>query len=49
MEPVPSASELVDFDTVIDDVIDDLPIAFAEQLGSVAIVVEEEPTVDQLA
>jgi len=49
MEPVPSASEPVDFDSVIDDAIDDLPLAFAEQLGSVAIVVEDEPTVDQLA
>ena len=49
MEPVPSASEPVDFDSVIDDTIDGLPIAFAEQLGSVAIVVEDEPTADQLA
>jgi predicted Zn-dependent protease with MMP-like domain len=48
MEPVPSATEPVDFDEVIDDAIDALPPAFAEQLGSVAIVVEEEPTVDQL-
>ena len=49
MEPIPSASEPIDFDTVIDDTIDDLPLAFAEQLGSVAIVVEDEPTADQLA
>jgi predicted Zn-dependent protease with MMP-like domain len=49
MEPVPSAPEPVDFDAVIDDAIDDLPLAFAEQLGSVAIVVEDEPTADQLA
>ncbi len=39
----------VDFDDVIDDVIDDLPEAFAAQLGSVAIVVEEEANPDQLA
>jgi predicted Zn-dependent protease with MMP-like domain len=39
----------VDFDAEIDDAIDRLPAAFAEQLGSVAIVVEDEPTPDQLA
>jgi predicted Zn-dependent protease with MMP-like domain len=50
MEPRPSPpDEPVDFDVVIDDAIDDLPLAFAEQLGSVAIVVEEEPTAEQLA
>ncbi len=49
MEPVPSPRESVDFDEVIDDAIDLLPLAFAEQLGSVAIVVEDEPTADQLA
>jgi predicted Zn-dependent protease with MMP-like domain len=49
MDPVPSPREPVDFDEVIDDTIDLLPLAFAEQLGSVAIVVEDEPTADQLA
>jgi predicted Zn-dependent protease with MMP-like domain len=49
MEPVPTSPEPVDFDEVIDDTIDLLPLAFAEQLGSVAIVVEDEPTADQLA
>ena len=49
MEPLSSAPGPVDFDETIDDVVDDLPPAFAEQLGSVAIVVEEEPTADQLA
>jgi predicted Zn-dependent protease with MMP-like domain len=49
MEPVPSPREPVDFDEVIDDAIDLLPLVFAEQLGSVAIVVEDEPTADQLA
>ncbi|MBA2381948.1 MAG: metallopeptidase family protein [Chloroflexi bacterium] len=39
----------VDFDEVIDDVIDDLPKAFLARLQSVAIVVEEEATADQLA
>jgi len=42
MEPVPTPREPVDFDEVIDDTIDLLPLAFAEQLGSVAIVVEDE-------
>ena len=49
MEPVPTPREPVDFDEVIDDTIDLLPLAFAEQLGSVAIVVEDEPTAEQLA
>jgi predicted Zn-dependent protease with MMP-like domain len=45
--PLPDGS--LDFDAVIDDVIDTLPAAFVAQLGSVAIVVEDEPTADQLA
>jgi predicted Zn-dependent protease with MMP-like domain len=49
VDPAPSTQEPVDFDSVIDDAIDDLPLAFAEQLGSVAIVIEDEPTPDQLA
>jgi predicted Zn-dependent protease with MMP-like domain len=49
VDAVPNADEPVDFDSVIDDTIDDLPLAFAEQLGSVAIVIEDEPTPDQLA
>jgi predicted Zn-dependent protease with MMP-like domain len=48
MEQLPGEREPVDFDEVIDDAIDVLPLAFAEQLGSVAIVVEDEPTADQL-
>ena len=39
----------VDFDEVIDDVIDDLPEAFAARLESVAIVVEDEASPEQLA
>jgi predicted Zn-dependent protease with MMP-like domain len=39
----------VDFDAVIDAVLDDLPDAFLGRLGSVAIVVEDEPTAEQLA
>ena len=49
MEPVFRTDEPVDFDAEIDDAVDDLPLVFAEQLGSVAIVVEDEPTADQLA
>ena len=45
----PGPAGQVDFDEVIDDVIDDLPEAFAARLGSVAIVVEEEATPEQLA
>jgi predicted Zn-dependent protease with MMP-like domain len=37
------------FDGAIDAAIDRLPPAFAEQLGSVAIVVEDEATPEQLA
>jgi predicted Zn-dependent protease with MMP-like domain len=44
----PDPDAPVDFDEVIDDVLDDLPDAFAERLASVAIVVEEEATPDQL-
>ena len=41
--------DAVDFDAVIDGALDELPAPFAEQLGSVAIVVEDEPSPDQLA
>ncbi len=39
----------VDFDAVIDDVIDDLPEAFAKRMDSVAIVLEDEATPEQLS
>jgi len=39
----------VDFDAVIDSALEQLPPVFRDQLGSVAIVVEEEATPDQLA
>ncbi|HEY3163340.1 MAG TPA: metallopeptidase family protein [Candidatus Limnocylindrales bacterium] len=41
-------SDGFDFDAVIDDVIDDLPEAFLPGLESVAIVVEDEASPDQL-
>jgi predicted Zn-dependent protease with MMP-like domain len=39
----------IDFDAVIDGVLEDLPDPFLQRLGSVAIVVEDEATPDQLA
>ena len=50
MDPAPTPEPgAVDFDVVIDDTIEALPSAFVEQLGSVAIVVEDEPSPEQLA
>ena len=37
------------FDVYVDDAIESIPEPFASQLGSVAIVVEDWPTPDQLA
>ena len=39
----------VDFGDVIDDALEQLPAVFRDQLGSVAITVEDEPTPGQLA
>ena len=44
-----SAAGQVDFGAVIDAAIGLLPRVFLDQLGSVAITVEDEPTPDQLA
>ena len=49
MDPDLADADVVDFDSVIDEVIDSLPLEFLSQLGSVAIVVEDEATADQLA
>ncbi len=50
MEPhLPPHDVDLDFDAVIDGALNELPPAFAERLGSVAIVVDEEPTPAQLA
>jgi predicted Zn-dependent protease with MMP-like domain len=38
-----------DLETLVIDALDRLPEAFRSQLGSVAIVIEEEPNHDQLA
>jgi predicted Zn-dependent protease with MMP-like domain len=48
MERVSDGQELVDFDAVIDSALEELPAVFLDQLRSVAIVVEEEPTPEQL-
>lgn len=47
----PSDDDVIDaiFDAGIDRAIASLPAQFAERLGSVAIVIEDEPTPDQLA
>jgi predicted Zn-dependent protease with MMP-like domain len=47
--PAREPYDLVDFDEVIDGVLEDLPAPFVGRLGSVAIVVEDEATLDQLA
>jgi predicted Zn-dependent protease with MMP-like domain len=46
---LPATPDDVDFDAVIDAVLDRLPEPFLERLGSVAIVVEAEATPEQLA
>ncbi len=47
----PSDDEIIDtiFDVGIDQAIASLPRPFAERLGSVAIVIEDEPSAEQLA
>jgi predicted Zn-dependent protease with MMP-like domain len=49
VEPIDHPAGGVDFDDVIDAVLGSLPGPFRDQLGSVAIVVEDEATPDQLA
>ncbi len=47
---LPDASvDLDPFESLVADAIDELPPAFLERLGSVAIVVEDEPSAAQLA
>ncbi len=48
MGPDPASLDEI-IETAIDDALAGLPPAFAERLGSVAIVVEDEPTAEQLA
>lgn len=49
-EPRPVSTDPIDpFEVALDEAIDDLPEPFREQLASVAIVIEEEPSSAQLA
>jgi predicted Zn-dependent protease with MMP-like domain len=41
--------DAADFERLVDDAIASIPAQFREQLHSVAIVIEDEPTADQLA
>ena len=41
--------EEVDLEALVIDALEQLPATFRERLGSVAIVIEDEPTPDQLA
>jgi len=41
--------EDVDFEALVAEALDRLPAPYRERLGSVAIVIEEEPTPEQLA
>jgi predicted Zn-dependent protease with MMP-like domain len=45
----PSDADRVDVDAVIEDVLERLPEPFREQLATVALVVEDEATPEQLA
>lgn len=47
-EPSRPASDL-DLEVLVVEALERLPSAFRERLGSVAIVIEDEPTPDQLA
>ena len=49
MPAPPGPTDPFDLDEVIEDVFERLPDAFRDQLGSVAIVVEDEATPEQLA
>jgi predicted Zn-dependent protease with MMP-like domain len=50
-DPVRATGEVgdVDLEAMVIDALERLPEAFRERLGSVAIVIEDEPTPDQLA
>ena len=49
MEPFQTSESEPDIENLVIDALDDLPPTFRERLGSVAIVVEDEPTPEQLA
>lgn len=45
----PHTADDIDFEGLVEAALDDLPDPFLERLGSVAIVVEDEPSAAQLA
>ena len=45
----PSALDDIDLEAIVIEALDRLPAPFRERLGNVAIVIEDEPTTDQLA
>ena len=45
----PSAPDAIDLEAIVIDALERLPAPFRERLGNVAIVIEDEPTPDQLA
>lgn len=48
MDPTSLADD-ADLEALVADALDRLPAPFRDRLGSVAIVIEDEPTTDQLA
>jgi predicted Zn-dependent protease with MMP-like domain len=45
----PSADDEVDFEALVVRALDELPEEFRQRLGTVAVVVQDEPTAEQLA
>ncbi len=45
----PSAPDAIDLEAIVIEALERLPAPFRERLGNVAIVIEDEPTPDQLA
>ena len=45
----PSALDAADLEAIVIEALERLPAPFRERLGNVAIVIEDEPTPDQLA
>ena len=45
----PNAPDELDLEAIVFEALDRLPAPFRERLGNVAIVIEDEPTQDQLA
>ncbi len=45
----PSAPDAIDLEAIVIEALERLPAPFRERLGNVAIVIEDEPTPDQLS